>query len=41
MDDGARMKLMGDDDEKEVKVVDKVDTGSRMNSMTGAETLGT
>ena len=41
VDDGARMNSMGDDDGEGVKVVDKVDTRRRMNSMTGAETLGT
>ena len=43
VDDGARTNSMGDDEDdgKGVKVVDKVDTGSRMNSMTGTETLGT
>ena len=30
VDDGARMNSMGDDDGEGVKVVDKVDTGSRI-----------
>ena len=42
MDDGARMNSMGDDEDDGdgVKVLDKVDTGSRMNSMTRGRHFG-
>ena len=42
MDDGARMNSMGDDEDDGdgVKVLDKVDTGSRMNSMTRGRDFG-
>ena len=42
VDDGARMNSMGDDEDdgEGVKVMDKVDTGSRMNSMTRGRHFG-
>ena len=42
MDDGARMNSMGDDEDdgEGVKIVDKVDAGRRMNSMTRGRDFG-